>query len=90
MQSVLFEYRLDCQYTGQPPVYRMWVNDELFTERTWIWTDCYLDQEAVIVAPPGDYTITHELIGSGTLSAQNPQVLEGPGHFVSNTVLRIQ
>ena len=54
--------KLDCRWEGLPPTYRAWVNDELFTERSWIWTDCYIEELFQIRAVPGKYRIRFELI----------------------------
>ncbi len=45
-----------------PPRYRCYVNDELFTERTWIWRDMYLEEALQILAVPGKYQIRYELV----------------------------
>lgn len=54
--------KLDCRWEGLAPTYRAWVNDELFTERSWIWTDCYIDEIFQIRARPGKYKIRFELV----------------------------
>ena len=52
-----------CKWEGLAPIYRVYVNDELFTERTWIWQDdSYLREEIQIEAEPGDYNIRYELV----------------------------
>jgi hypothetical protein len=51
-----------CTWSDVPPVYRLWVNDELFAERTWIWQDQYLVEAVQISAPPGEYTLTWQLL----------------------------
>lgn len=89
-KDVLFEYDVDCEWHDKPPRYRLWVNDELFTERTWIWRDDYLEETVAVHAPPGTYNIRYELIGEGKIIAARPRVLEGPGEFVNDTTLRIQ
>ena len=35
---------VDCEWEGLMPSYRVYVNDELFAERTWRWTDSYLEE----------------------------------------------
>ena len=47
---------------GDPPRYRCYVNDELFTERSWIWREQYLEEYIPIQAVPGFYTIRYELV----------------------------
>lgn len=89
LQSVQFEYEVHCEWTGTPPVYRLYVNDELFTERTYIWINNYLKESVSIEVPPGDYVVRYELHGNGTLTAKNPKVTIGSAEFVDNTTLRI-
>jgi hypothetical protein len=69
-----------CEWHLRPPTYRVWVNDELFTERTWIWHNEYLEENIAICAPPGEYQIEYELIPSnaGKLSVRNMRVAYGP------------
>jgi len=77
-------FDLDCEWEGLPPVYRVWVNDELFTERTWIWTDQYLSEMLQIQAPPGRYEIRVEPVGPNLarFTASNHRVEVGPGEWI--------
>ena len=90
LQSVQFEYEVHCEWADTPPVYRLFVNDELFTERTYTWTDRYLEEAISIEALPGDYVVRYELHGKGTLTAKNPKVTIGSAEFVDNNTLRIK
>lgn len=56
-------FDLDCEWMGLPPIYRVYVNDELFAERTWIWTEHYLSEMLQIQAPPGHYEVRVESVG---------------------------
>lgn len=48
------------------PSYRLYVNDELLTERTWLDSkDICLIEELQIDAEPGTYTLRYELINFG-------------------------
>ena len=89
LQNIQIQYDVHCEWLGQPPVYRLYVNDELFTERTYIWQDQYLEEVVPIDAVAGDYVIRYELAGTGTLTATNPRVNHGAAHFVDNYTLRI-
>lgn len=55
-----------CNVTAKvftPPFrYRVYINDELFTERTWIWQNVYLEEMLQISAPAGTYTIRFEIV----------------------------
>jgi hypothetical protein len=88
-QSVQVQYDVFCDWQDSPPMYRLYVNNELFTERSFIWQDQYLEEVIAIDAVPGDYVIQYELVGSGTLIATNPRVNHGTAEFVDNTTLRI-
>jgi len=58
-------FDLDCTWTGQPPSYRIYINDEMFTEKTWAWpSHLCLEQILQIQAPIGKYVVTVEPIGN--------------------------
>jgi len=81
---------IDCKWEGLNPIYRMYVNDELFAERTWLWTDCYLEEMLQIEAEPGEYRIHWELVPPhlAQLQVTNVRIDYGPG-TMENNVLRI-
>lgn len=84
-QFVRIVCNIACKWEGLPPIYRVYVNDELFTERTWIWTDpeIYLKEQIQIDAVPGEYTIRYELVppNLAELIVTKPVVEHGPGEF---------
>jgi hypothetical protein len=82
---------LHCSWEGLPPTYRVYVNDELFSERTWIWTDSYLEENLQILANPGKYHIKFELVPPylAQIWVKNMRVSDGPGRIKNNEVLRI-
>ena len=84
---------IHCDWEGLPPIYRVFVNDELFTERTWIWDDdaIYLEEMLQIEAEPGEYQIRHELVPPhlAQLRVENMRVDFGPG-TIDNNRLRIE
>ena len=90
-EFVLVQADIHCNWEGKPPNYRVWVNDELFGERTYIWKDEYLEEVLQIYAPIGKYTIKWELVPpfTGRIRAENLRVIEGPGRIVKGTILRI-
>ena len=77
---------VDCSWTETPPVYRVYVDDELFAERTWRWKDEYLEEMIQIEAEPGEYVISYELVNSpgATLHVLNMRVDYGPGKIKGN------
>ena len=81
-----------CEWEGLAPIYRVYVNDELFTERTWIWKEnFYLREEIQIEAEPGDYNIRYELVppNLAELSVTKPVINYGPGVITEDGLLRI-
>jgi hypothetical protein len=80
-----------CDWEGLYPIYRVFVNDELFAERTWRWTDAYLEEELQIEAEPGKYNLRWELVPPhlAQLTVENVRVDFGPGNIKNNQLLRI-
>ena len=79
---------VDCTWAGSEPVYRVYVDDELFAERTWRWQDAYLEEMIQIEAEPGEYVISYELVNSpgATIRVSNMRVDYGPGEMTDNTL----
>ena len=86
---VLFD--VHCDWQGLAPDYRVFVNDELFTERTFNFSDAYLEEMLQIEAPEGNYKIHCELVppAFARLRVENMRVDFGPGLIKGNT-LRIR
>lgn len=73
-----------CNWTDQPPRYRVYVNDELFSERTFIWDNSYfLDEHLTIQGPPGTYNIRCENVDPehGEFKFKNMRIIEGSGNM---------
>lgn len=77
---VLVTCDVHCKWTGEHPRYRVFVNDEMFTERTWIWHNEYLEENIQIEAPAGAYTIKVQLLDTAhaKLTVNNMRVKFGP------------
>jgi hypothetical protein len=80
-----------CKWTGPFPRYRCYVNDELFSERTWIWRDAYLEESFQIQAVPGRYTVRVELLDTehASIKVRNLRVDTGHGHIGRDGLLHI-
>lgn len=60
---VKVSFDIDCKWKeGATPAYRVYVNDELFAERTWIWRGYYLNEMLQIQAAPGEYHVRIEAV----------------------------
>lgn len=82
---------VDCKWEGLDPAYRVYVNDELFAERTWRWANACLEEMLQIEAEPGEYNLRWELVAPhlAHLTVQNVRVDFGPGEVKDNQTLRI-
>jgi hypothetical protein len=82
---------IHCDWEGLDPAYRVYVNEELFAERTWRWTDAYLEEMLQIEAQPGKYHLRWELVAPhlAQLTVENVRVDFGPGLVENNELLRI-
>ena len=73
----LYSAAVICDVTAkvhvQPFRYRVYVNNELFTERTWIWQGVYLEEMLPISAPAGVYAIRFETVDpeNGRIKVRN-------------------
>jgi hypothetical protein len=92
-QEVVVKADVTISWKKQPPNYRIYVGNELFTERTWIWQDRYLEEMLTIYAPPGEYNLRWEIVPpfKGKITVSNPRVEYGrPGtHITEELQLRI-
>lgn len=89
--AVIVTCDVHVKYSGASPVYRLYVGQELFTERTWIWSQEYLQEQIVLEAPYGVYPIRYELMPhpDAEIRIKNAEVKSGPGRFRKNLVLEI-
>ena len=81
---------IDCEWESFEPIYRTYVNDELFAERAWRWTEHYLEELLQIEAEPGEYTIRHELVPPhlADLIVTDMRVDFGPGTIKNNVLTK--
>ena len=82
---------VDCEWEGLNPTYRVFVNDELFAERTWRWIDHRLEEMLQIEAKPGEYYLRWELVAPhlAQLTVENVRVDFGPGQIFDNKILKV-
>ena len=83
---------IHCDWEGLDPIYRVYVDDELFAERTWLWNSAYLEEMLQIEAPEGNYNIRVELVppAFAKLRVENMRVDYGPASIKSGNILRIR
>ena len=73
------------------PAYRVYVNDELFTERSWIWRDHYLDEMLQISASPGQYHVRIEAVQPvvAKFKTRNYRIQHGDAQWRDTNILEI-
>ena len=83
---------LHCEWEGLNPAFRVYVNDELFTERTWRWENSYLEETLQLRTEPGDYQITYEIVPPhlATLTVTNLRIVSGNATLINANTVRIQ
>ena len=60
MREVILTFKLFCNWRGAtPPVYRLYVDNELVTERSYIWdnSDYFLVERIPLYANPGPHNL---------------------------------
>ena len=91
-QFIKVHFDIDCKWkSGPPPAYRVYVNDELFTERTWIWKDSYINEMLQISAEAGRYCVRVEAVQpvGGKFRVRNHCVSHGPANWIDEKTLEI-
>jgi hypothetical protein len=91
-QSVVVRADVSVSWQGDPPNYRVYVGEELFTERTWIWQEQYLEEMLVVNAPPGKYNLRWELVppAQGKIEVKNVRIdHEQSRACITENILRI-
>ena len=85
-------FDLHCEWYDQAPSYRVYVNDELFSERTFIWKNEYLAEMLQIEAPAGIYSVRVEPIEKnlGKFTVKNHRVDYGPAQWINDGILEIK
>jgi hypothetical protein len=80
-----------CAWTGPYPRYRLYVNDELFAERTWIWRDVYLEENLQIQAPYGKYQVQIQALNPefASFEIKNMRVDHGPAVIGRDKMIRV-
>jgi len=84
------EFDLFCDWKNQPPTYRLYVNHELFNERTYIWSGTkYLREILQLNAVPGVYKVRIENLGEGEFKVRNLNGEKGPIKIIDSTTFEI-
>jgi hypothetical protein len=93
LDFVLVKADVSVTWSGDPPNIRVYVGDELFTERTWVWQDEYLEELLQIQAPTGTYDFRWVAVApaQAEIEVKNIRIDTGPvGAYITDDLkLRI-
>lgn len=83
---------LHCDWKRTPPTYRLYINHEMFTERTYIWGGTqYLQEILQLSAAPGKYHIRVDNLGDPEcqFKIRNLSVNTGPARMIDSKTFEI-
>lgn len=66
MREVVISVDVYCQWVTTPFAYRLYIDEDLLTERTYIWnnTEQYIVEQIVVNLEPGIHSLKVEHVGS--------------------------
>jgi hypothetical protein len=69
----------------------VYINDELLTERTFIWQHAYLKESLQLQIDPGKYVLSFELLddSNAEMNVDNVRVTQGPAGIKKGRILRV-
>jgi hypothetical protein len=88
---VKISFDLYCAWEGNDPSYRVYVADELFSDRTWTWDrNTILNHTLQIEAVPGQYDVTIERLSKDCeFSTYNHRVEHGEVRWLDKNKFEI-
>lgn len=74
-----------------PPIYRAYIDDELLTERSFIWQNAYLEEQLQLQVDAGKYELKFELLDDygAEMKIENVRVTQGPAGIKKGRILRV-
>jgi hypothetical protein len=88
-QFVKMEFDVFAEWNTHPPMYRVYVNDELFNERTYRWqSNEYITEILQIDAKPGEYNVRIENHG-GEFTVRSLRCSVGKVKVINNSRFEI-
>lgn len=76
----------------QPPIYRIFVDDELLVERTFIWQDVYVEEHLQLELGAGKYCLDFKLIDEhgAEMRVANVRVVQGPATVKKDRIIKVK
>ena len=97
MEEVLdnaVQMRIDVHHTkigrNEDPKYRLFINDELFSERCYRFeSDMYITEQLFVVKTPGVYNIKIESLGGFSYKLRNLRCTYGTAEVINNEMFKL-
>lgn len=84
------EFDLFCDWEGEPPSYRLYINDCLFAERTFRYkNNQYLHEVVPIFAIPGEYYIIVEPLDEAEFRMRKLEATSGPMKIIGDNKFEV-
>jgi len=88
-QFVKIKLDIHAKWNQHPPMYRVYVNNELFNERNYMWQPSeYITEILQITAEPGEYTVRIENHG-GEFKTRKLRCAYGSAEIINNSTFKI-
>jgi hypothetical protein len=88
-QFVKIKLDIHAKWNQHPPMYRVYVNNELFNERNYMWQPSeYITEILQITAEPGEYTVRIENHG-GEFTTRKLRCAYGSAEIINNSTFKI-
>ena len=88
-QFVKIKLDIHAKWNQHPPMYRVYVNNELFNERNYMWQPSeYITEILQITAEPGEYTVQIENHG-GEFTTRKLRCAYGSAEIINNSTFKI-
>lgn len=82
MKNVVIEFDIYCDWQESTPIYRIYVDDDLLTERTYIWNNEreFVRERVVVCVDTGSHRCRIEKVGTtdATFSVKNINIDDEP------------
>lgn len=89
--DVIATCEIHCDGWHREPRYRLYVDSELFAERTWIWRDLHLEEVLTVRGQAGRYRVKLENVDPelGMFKLRNLKITAGPGVIANDGSIQI-
>lgn len=89
--DVVATCEIHCEWWHREPRYRLYVGNELFAERTWIWNNMHLEEMLTVRGVAGRYPVRLENVDAdhSVFKLRNLRITAGPGVIANDGSIQI-